>query len=102
MSFMTSLHYEIVLYKRHIASGGIVLSDATNEEEVFADKLFASGDLLSDFKVKYRGYEVAVASQEVGRSQLKLAMTNVLHTEFTMKNIMESLESRKHSSVNID
>ena len=98
MSFMTSLHNEIVLYKRHIAAGGILLPDAINEDEVFADKLLSSADLLSDFKVKYRGYEVAVASQEVGRSQLKLAMTNVLHTEFTMKNIMENLESRMHNN----
>jgi hypothetical protein len=98
MSFMTSLHNEIVLYKRHIAAGGHLLPDAVNEDEVFADKLLLSADLFSDFKVKYRGYEVAVASQEVGRSQLKLAMTNVLHTEFTMKNIMENLESRMHSS----
>ena len=100
MSFMTSLHNEIVLYRRHIAAGGLLLPDAINEDENFADKLLSSADLLSDFKVKYRGYEVAVTSQEVGRSQLKLAMTNVLHTEFTMKNIMENLESRMHSTVN--
>jgi hypothetical protein len=97
MSFISSLHNEIILYKRHIAAGGILLSDATTAEEVFADKLLLSAEVLSDFRVKYRGYEVATASQDVGRAQLKLAMANVLHTEFTMKSIMDSLESTKHS-----
>jgi hypothetical protein len=97
MSFISSLHNEIILYKRHIAAGGILLPDATTAEEVFADKLLLSAEVLSDFRVKYRGYEVATASQDVGRAQLKLAMANVLHTEFTMKSIMDSLESTKHS-----
>ena len=94
---LTSLFNEIVLYRRHVAAGGLPLPAPSNQQEKFADVLLSSSELLSKFKVDFRAYEVAITTQEVNRVQLKLSGTNVLHTESSLKSIMDSLEFRKTS-----
>jgi hypothetical protein len=94
---LTSLFNEIVLYRRHVGAGGLPLPAPSNQQEKFADVLLSSSELLSKFKVDFRAYEVAITTQEVNRVQLKLSGTNVLHTESSLKCIMDSLEFRKTS-----
>jgi hypothetical protein len=97
-SALTSLFNEVVLYRRRIAAGEMqFLPAAINEQEAFADLLLSSSELLSKFKVDFRAYQVAISGQEVDRVKFKLAATNVLHTESSLKSIMDSLEYKKTS-----